>query len=87
MPGNCPFVQLLQPTSTDTLYPTLPNPIDGIGVWTDVLPCSVEDFFKSEFFSLRSRLTLKGRSVLRKNQVHAIRMVLSIFPARTATPL
>src|SRR6267378_1376236 len=86
MPRNCPFVQLLQPTSSDTLSPIPPNPME-IGVSTDVLPCSVGDFFKSEFFYLRSRLTRRGRNVLRKNRAHAIRTVLSIFPVRTATPL
>src|SRR6267378_175992 len=87
MPRNCTFGQLLQPTSNDTLDPILPNPMEEIGVSMDVLRCSLGDFFKSEFFYLRSRLTHRGRNVLRKNRVHAIRTVLSIFPARTATPL
>src|SRR6267142_4212850 len=86
MPRNCPSVQLLLPVLADTLNPTLPNPIDAIGVSTDVVPCSVEAFSISGCFSLRSRLMPRGRNVLRKDLLHAILTVPSTFPARTVIP-
>src|SRR6267142_6680873 len=85
MPRNCPSVQLLLPVLADTLNPTLPCPIEEIGVSTDVVPCSVEDFPISPCFSLPSRLMLRGRNVLPKNPLHAILTAPSMFPARTVT--
>src|ERR1700687_2648044 len=80
---NCPKVQLLQPTSAHKLFLTLPNPqgteLGCQGTWC---PCLDEGYCTSRCFCLRSRHTLRGRIVLRKNRSHAIRTALSIFPAR-----